>query len=462
MLRCTLLQVSESLKPFPDDWSRALCIAAHPDDLEYGTASAVAAWTAAGKTVTLRPGHLRRGGHRLPRSRRVRPAPGGRGAGRRGRGRRRRRSSSSAAIQDGVVEYGLPLRRDLARVIRRRRPDLVVMSSPDVRPLWGGIDQADHRAVEPGGRRCQPGCRQPLGVSGADRGGARSVEGHATPRSAIPAGPPTPSTSRTASSVRWPHSGRTSGTWRVWANPRRIRTKCSRLRRHGRRAVRRQARGDLRAAGLEQGQPPASVRQVVGPVGRFGRGLFAGELCRSRTGVVSRGWVDTAWTRFAGSGLSTWRSPAQTCAHALRCPARGARLGVSPPSEPRPVIWAFADDPARRRRPWPVARTGSDARAGSSGCRRRAVADGLGASASGSTPAPARSAASHRARRVSGLQSPDGGKAQSSEPFDGAVKLGGAATRLRRLGQHIGIGRRRWRRIDARVESASIAVLRRR
>jgi LmbE family N-acetylglucosaminyl deacetylase len=48
---------------------------------------------------------------------------------------------------DGVVEYGLPLRRDIARVIRRRRPDLVVASNPDPRPAWGGIDYADHRAV---------------------------------------------------------------------------------------------------------------------------------------------------------------------------------------------------------------------------------------------------------------------------------------------------------------------------
>ena len=48
---------------------------------------------------------------------------------------------------DGVVEYGLPLRRDIARVIRQRRPDLVVASNPDPRPAWGGIDYADHRAV---------------------------------------------------------------------------------------------------------------------------------------------------------------------------------------------------------------------------------------------------------------------------------------------------------------------------
>jgi len=45
------------------------------------------------------------------------------------------------------VEYGLPLRRDIAAVIRRRRPELVVTSSPDPRPVWGGLDYADHRAV---------------------------------------------------------------------------------------------------------------------------------------------------------------------------------------------------------------------------------------------------------------------------------------------------------------------------
>ena len=35
----------------PDDWQRALVVAAHPDDIEYGIAAAVAAWTAAGKEV---------------------------------------------------------------------------------------------------------------------------------------------------------------------------------------------------------------------------------------------------------------------------------------------------------------------------------------------------------------------------------------------------------------------------
>ena len=35
----------------PDDWQRALVVAAHPDDIEYGLAAAVAVWTAAGKEV---------------------------------------------------------------------------------------------------------------------------------------------------------------------------------------------------------------------------------------------------------------------------------------------------------------------------------------------------------------------------------------------------------------------------
>lgn len=137
--------VTESLTPFPDDWSSALCVAAHPDDLEYGTASAVAAWTAAGKTVRY---VLVTSGEAGIDS--LDPAECGPI-----REREERAGGAEVGVteieflgyQDGVVEYGLQLRRDLARVIRRLRPDLVVISNPDMRPQWGGIDQADHRAV---------------------------------------------------------------------------------------------------------------------------------------------------------------------------------------------------------------------------------------------------------------------------------------------------------------------------
>ena len=40
-----------SLVTMPDDWQRMLAVVAHPDDLEYGAASAIASWTDAGKWV---------------------------------------------------------------------------------------------------------------------------------------------------------------------------------------------------------------------------------------------------------------------------------------------------------------------------------------------------------------------------------------------------------------------------
>jgi len=50
--------------------------------------------------------------------------------------------------RDGVVEYGLPLRRDLAAAFRRLRPEVVITMSFDL--TWGEegpVNHADHRAV---------------------------------------------------------------------------------------------------------------------------------------------------------------------------------------------------------------------------------------------------------------------------------------------------------------------------
>jgi LmbE family N-acetylglucosaminyl deacetylase len=133
------------LEPFPDDWQTALCIAAHPDDLEYGTAGAVAAWTRAGKTVTyllITSGEAGIDGLDPAECGPLREAEERAGAAEVGV-----EVVEFLGYPDGVVEYGLPLRRDIARAIRRRRPDVVVASNPDPRPAGGGIDYADHRAV---------------------------------------------------------------------------------------------------------------------------------------------------------------------------------------------------------------------------------------------------------------------------------------------------------------------------
>ena len=40
---------TDVIPPFADDaFRRVLCVVAHPDDVEYGVSSAVAAWTARG------------------------------------------------------------------------------------------------------------------------------------------------------------------------------------------------------------------------------------------------------------------------------------------------------------------------------------------------------------------------------------------------------------------------------
>ena len=45
------MDVVEPLPALPEDWERAIAVVAHPDDLEYGAASAIARWTDQGKDV---------------------------------------------------------------------------------------------------------------------------------------------------------------------------------------------------------------------------------------------------------------------------------------------------------------------------------------------------------------------------------------------------------------------------
>jgi LmbE family N-acetylglucosaminyl deacetylase len=49
--------------------------------------------------------------------------------------------------RDGIVEYGMALRRDIVRAIRRYQPDVIVSGAFTVRMINGLTNQADHRAV---------------------------------------------------------------------------------------------------------------------------------------------------------------------------------------------------------------------------------------------------------------------------------------------------------------------------
>ena len=133
------------LAPVDESWDRALAVVAHPDDMEFGAAAAVARWTAQGKTVvycmvtsgeagidSMDPDHCREV--------------------------REREQVESARVvgvdvvdflglPDGVLEYGVSLRRAICLAVRRHRPEIVITNN--FHDNWGGrsLNQADHIAV---------------------------------------------------------------------------------------------------------------------------------------------------------------------------------------------------------------------------------------------------------------------------------------------------------------------------
>jgi LmbE family N-acetylglucosaminyl deacetylase len=133
------------LRPVPEDWNTALAVVAHPDDLEYGGASAIARWTSQGKTVVYLI--VTRGEAGLDAI-----SPEVAGPIREAEERQSARVVGVESVEflshpDGLIEYGLLLRRDIAGAIRQHRPDVVITGN--YHPTWsdGRLNTADHRAV---------------------------------------------------------------------------------------------------------------------------------------------------------------------------------------------------------------------------------------------------------------------------------------------------------------------------
>jgi LmbE family N-acetylglucosaminyl deacetylase len=122
-----------------------LCVVAHPDDLEFGAAAAIARWTGQGKDVVyamVTSGEAGIDALSPEECRAVREAE----------------QIESARVvgvdvvdflglPDGILEYGVPLRRAICEAVRRHRPDVVLTGN--FRDTWGGrnLNQADHIAV---------------------------------------------------------------------------------------------------------------------------------------------------------------------------------------------------------------------------------------------------------------------------------------------------------------------------
>ncbi|WP_216893591.1 PIG-L deacetylase family protein [Nocardia alni] len=133
------------MKQVPEDWQRGLVIVAHPDDVEFGIAAAVGRWTSQGKHI------------RYVLASRGEAGIVGLPPGQAGPLREAEESTAAKAVgvqeveflgfPDGRIEQGLPLRRDLARAIRRYRPEMVVLFNFGDISASGRPNSADHRAV---------------------------------------------------------------------------------------------------------------------------------------------------------------------------------------------------------------------------------------------------------------------------------------------------------------------------
>src|SRR6266498_894628 len=180
-----------TLPALPEEsFQRVLCVVAHPDDMEYGTSTAVARWTAHGIEV----GYLL-----LTRGEAGMPNPPEETA----RLRVAEQQAACAVVgvkhltvlehPDGVLVYGLDLRRDICREIRRFKPDVVLGTGYEIETPYG-FDQADHEDLEPHSVRwlivpglAGFGATHGVEVTGEPlRRGVASLEAHAAYLAALP------------------------------------------------------------------------------------------------------------------------------------------------------------------------------------------------------------------------------------------------------------------------------------
>lgn len=134
----------EPQRPF----SRALMVAAHPDDAEFGASGTIAKLVGMGTDVRYVVVTDGASGSADPAMTRERLAE-------------LREAEQRAACKelgvteveflgypDGYLEPTIPARRAVAAAIRRHRPELVITLDPTVRwTEWGSINHPDHRAV---------------------------------------------------------------------------------------------------------------------------------------------------------------------------------------------------------------------------------------------------------------------------------------------------------------------------
>ena len=134
---------TSKLLTLDEDWNRAVAVAANPDDLEYGAASAIARWTDQGKEITyllLTRGEAGIDGMHPRDAGPLREAEEVAGAAKIGVS-----TVDFLDYTDGVIEYGMDLRRDITRAFRKYKPEIVISGNYRLQFPNGKLNMADHR-----------------------------------------------------------------------------------------------------------------------------------------------------------------------------------------------------------------------------------------------------------------------------------------------------------------------------
>ena len=167
-------------EPLPDgEVERALVVAAHPDDADFGSAGTIAGWVDAGIAVTLllctrgeQGGFDDTPREEMPRLRE----------------REQRAASAELGVtdvrfldghSDGWLEPSWELQHQIVRVLRQVRPQRVLCQSPAAdAAAAAGLAPRPPRGRGGDGARGLPRLGEPLRLARADRRGPRAVEGH--------------------------------------------------------------------------------------------------------------------------------------------------------------------------------------------------------------------------------------------------------------------------------------------
>jgi LmbE family N-acetylglucosaminyl deacetylase len=142
------MMIEDGPLPTIPEGNRVLVVMAHPDDAEFGCGGTIAKWASAGKEINYLLCTSGDKGSSDPEMLPMKLAQLRREEQRNAAHALGARDVEFLTYEDGTLQNTLQLRRDIAREIRRFKPDAVICQDPTMR--FGGnryLNHPDHRAA---------------------------------------------------------------------------------------------------------------------------------------------------------------------------------------------------------------------------------------------------------------------------------------------------------------------------